>query len=90
MAIENVIKRNGTVVDFDENKIANAVKKAFINVYPMHSDKELQSKALNVAELVIDKINKTGKKEIEVEEIQNIVENVLMDADATVAKAYIL
>ncbi len=90
MAIENVIKRNGTIVDFDENKIANAVKKAFINVYPMRSDKELQSKALNVAELVIDKINKTGKKEIEVEEIQNIVENVLMDADATVAKAYIL
>jgi ribonucleoside-diphosphate reductase alpha chain len=90
MAIKNVIKRNGAVVDFDENKIANAVKKAFINVYPVQGDKELQDKALNVAELVIDRINKTGKKEMEVEEIQNIVENVLMDADATVAKAYIL
>ncbi len=76
-----VIKRNGSLVDFDNQKIENAIKKAFEAVGKPDRSKEL-------APLVTAKINKDI---IYIEEIQDIVEVVLMEAGEYVAaKAYIV
>ena len=83
-----VKKRDGTVVDFDKEKIYNAVLKAFNEVKP-NCDEQNGSDAKKVEISVVADINENKKDKISVEEIQDIVENNLMDYDKNVAKAYI-
>lgn len=79
-----VLKRNGQAADFDLNKIAVAIQKAF----------ESQKEAYNphVLECVQKKIEEKGENSsISVETIQDIVERALMNqGHFTVAKAFIL
>ena len=82
-----VIKRDKSVVDFDEKRIDYAVVKAFNAVNHDSADKE---KINQILEKIKKSIYDLGKKEISVEEIQDIVEKSLMDKDPMVAKAYIL
>jgi len=59
----------------------------------VHSEDEDQDNlriANDLADKVVNRINDTGKDAIEVEEIQDIVESVLMEADKAIAKSYIL
>lgn len=82
-----VIKRNGSEVPFDENKISTAIYKAMVEV---NGDKADKSLADCYASFIVSYINhtiKTGK--VSVEQIQDIVEDVLMGRDRTLAKAYI-
>ena len=81
-----VIKRDGRKVEFDKDKIREAVLKAFNEVYP-NTDEDNISEANNVCEAVCNNINKLN--EISVEQIQDVVENILMGYDTVVAKAYI-
>ena len=81
-----VIKRDGRKVDFDKDKIKEAVLKAFNEVYPNTGEDNI-SEANNVCKEVSDSIDKLN--EISVEQIQDVVENVLMGYDTVVAKAYI-
>ena len=83
-----VIKRNGDIVDFDRDKIYNAVLKAFIETHP-NMEKYNIDTAHRVTDFVIIKIGKCYNDQISVEEIQNIVERELMDYDKVVAQAYI-
>lgn len=84
-----VIKRNGDIVDFDKDKIYNAVLKAFTETRPNADVHYTSGSAYNVTAFVIGKINKCYNNQISVEEIQNIVERELMDYDKEVAQAYI-
>lgn len=84
-----VIKRNGDIVDFDKDKIYNAVLKAFTETHPNADVHYTSDSAYNVTAFVIGKINKCYNNQISVEEIQNIVECELMDYDKAVAQAYI-
>lgn len=84
-----VIKRNGDIVDFDKDKIYNAILKAFTETRPNADVYYTSSSAYNVTVFVIGKINKCYNNQISVEEIQNIVECELMDYDKAVAQAYI-
>ena len=84
-----VIKRNGDIVDFDKDKIYNAILKAFTETRPNADVYYTSSSAYNVTAFVIGKINKCYNNQISVEEIQNIVECELMDYDKAVAQAYI-
>lgn len=84
-----VIKRNGDIVDFNKDKIYNAVSKAFTETRPNADVYYTSSSAYNVTAFVIGKINKCYNNQISVEEIQNIVECELMDYDKAVAQAYI-
>lgn len=84
-----VIKRNGDIVDFDKDKIYNAVLKAFTETRPNADVHYTSGSAYNVTAFVIGKINKCYNNQISVEEIQNIVECELMDYDKAVAQAYI-
>lgn len=84
-----VIKRNGDIVDFDKDKIYNAVLKAFTETRPNADVHYTSGSAYNVTAFVIGKINKCYNNQISVEEIHNIVERELMDYDKEVAQAYI-
>ncbi|MCL5117304.1 MAG: adenosylcobalamin-dependent ribonucleoside-diphosphate reductase [Candidatus Marsarchaeota archaeon] len=90
MGIRNVIKRDGHRVPFDENKIKNAVMRAFSNVYIKNSEEKNEKAAKHIADNVTKIIEGLKVEELNVEEIQDLVEKELMEADANVAKAYIL
>lgn len=82
--MKQVIKRNGNKVDFDREKIVNAIEKAFLEVDGEITDKAHQ-KALEIANFVSE-IDAT----LSVEEIQDIVEDKLMASNRKdVARAYV-
>ena len=82
--MSHVIKRNGKKVKFDENKIINAIQKAFLEV-----DGEVTNVAHQKAKDIASYI-KGLEKTLSVEEIQDIVEDKLMaSARKDVARAYV-
>ena len=81
-----VVKRDGRVVNFDENKIIDAVLKAFNDV-----DDEITSAAKSKAKEISNYVIGLNKNELSVEDIQNIVEEKLMlSKRKDVARAYII
>lgn len=79
-----VIKRDGRKVEFDINKISEAVRKAYTEVYPNVN--------VYIDSIIADisgRIDDLGFSEITIEQIQDIVEKELMNDDKDVAKAYI-
>ncbi len=83
---QKIRKRDGRIVDFDQSKIANAVFKAFIAT-KTKDGKRGEDIANQVVEIIDKKI--TGIPGVE--DIQDIVEEVLIkNGYAGVAKAYIL
>ena len=83
-----VVKRDGSVVDFDENKIKTAIAKAYSEV---QSDITNEEKVISgITNNVVKELNKQFKnKNIPIETIQDIVENELMSINKDVAKLYI-
>lgn len=80
-----VIKRDGTRVLFDPNKIVAAINKAMISVDGSLYENET---AEDIAQIIASKLN---KNDITVESIQDSVEKELMHSERPdVAKAYIL
>ena len=83
-----VIKRDGSVTEFDIHKISRAIEKAFDSQNKITHSSIIDMLALKVTSDFDEKI-KDGK--IAVEDIQDSVEKVLSQAGyADVAKAYIL
>lgn len=81
-----VIKRDGRQVIFDENKIINAIEKAFKEV-----DGKLYIESKRTAIQINDYIKKIKKDTISVEEIQDIIEDQLMSGQRKdVAKAFVI
>lgn len=81
-----VIKRDGREVEFDKQKIINAVLKAFKEI-----DRNITVEATIEATEIADFISKTCCAELYVEDIQDIVEEKLMSSNRKdVAKAFIL
>ncbi len=80
-----VVKRDGRKAEFDENKIVQAILKAFKEV-----DGEMTALAKKNAAIIADLIKRLDT-ELSVEEIQDMVEDKLMSSDRTdVARAYII
>lgn len=79
----HVIKRDGTRVLFDPNKIVHAINKAMISAYGSVYESD-------TAEEIADLIGSRGV-DMSVEQIQDLVESYLMKSEyPEVAKAYIL
>ena len=81
-----VIKRNGTEVDFDVNKIIHAIEGANKEVKP------LDRLAPQVIEQIAREVEATAKfinRSVGVEEIQDLVERKLMEHNYDVAKCYV-
>ncbi len=83
-----IIKRDGSIAEFDKEKIKHAVLAAFDEVDGEITDYAI-SKADNIAEFVEEKADESDH-ELTVEEIQDLVENGLMSCKRKdVARAYI-
>ncbi len=78
-----VIKRDGTVVDFDRTKIEDAIQKAFKAIKAIDF-----AIAFSLVDNIILKLPSEGS--IQIENIQDLVENELMIVHVDAAKAYIL
>jgi len=88
MRLTKIEKRDGRIVDFDQNKITEAIFKAIRAV----GEKD-RSKAENLSNQVVKILEKEyGPHKIpNVEDIQDIVEKVLIEnGESKIAKAYIL
>ena len=86
--ITRVVKRDGRVVKFEQEKITKAVMKAFAE-----TNEGAQKDAQKVMDKIVQLLNKNYQKGNvpEIEEIQDLVERVLMILDfEETAKAYIL
>lgn len=82
----SVIKRDGSVEDFDIDKISNSIMSAAMMVGGEDSDL-----ADELADMVVDFIESNDIEEIESSDIQNIVEKTLIEeGHAATAKVYIL
>lgn len=86
-----VIKRDGTEVEFDKNKIKNAIKKAYIAEFVTITsyEKEIDLIVNSIVETIDSLDQYVGRSSIGVEEIQDLVETQLMYCRPQVAKAYI-
>jgi len=85
--MRSIRKRDGRLERFDSTKIANAIGKAFtaLGIVDARAPAELAQRAAKIAE------QRFSSQIPGVEDIQNLVEEVLIDAGyAEVAKAYIL
>lgn len=82
MVIKQVIKRNGSVVDFSKDKIKNAIKGAFRDINVEYDD--------NIYKSVIWYLRDLNKEVVNIEEIQDVIEKSLMKKHPEVAKAYIV
>ena len=82
-------KRNGEIVDFDQTKITNAIRKAFEGTgFPVSEEK--LGKITDQTAVTIQKLFPEDKTP-SVEDVQDIVERILMEGgDYVVAKSYIV
>lgn len=79
-----VIKRDGKKVEFNESKIAVAIKKGFDSLKTEGSDNRYTEKDINrVYNIVLEKIIEIQKDKIKIEDIQDMIEEVLKDNDYT-------
>jgi ribonucleoside-triphosphate reductase len=86
--IRKVVKRNGSIVPFNQKKIIEAVYKAF-----KETGEAGMKEAKQVSDKVFQMLNKSAKPGYipQIEEIQDMVERVLMILDfEETAKAYII
>ncbi|QNL43328.1 anaerobic ribonucleoside triphosphate reductase [Oscillibacter hominis] len=87
MTITKIRKRDGRMAEFDQEKIARAIGKAFDATYKPGQTEAARQLAAEVASI----LEVEGIDEPEVEHIQDLVERVLMDNGyIQTAKAYIL
>ena len=80
-----VIRRNGQVVNWNRNKVEIAIRKAFLS-------QEMDSApAVDIANMITQRIQKEGAQMIGIEELQDIVQEELMKSGHyKVAAAYVI
>ena len=87
MTLTKIRKRDGRLAEFNEEKIAGAIDKAFRATYKPGKEAE----ARRLADEVLSILEVEGEKQPGVEHIQDLVERVLMDNGyIQTARAYIL
>ncbi|MFN8769446.1 MAG: ribonucleoside-diphosphate reductase subunit alpha [Neisseriaceae bacterium] len=94
-SIYSVIRRNGNVVNFDPNKIAVAITKAYIAVHGVNSiaSNSVRDQIHTITNIVVTvlKNRRLNGGSIHIEEIQDQVELALMrNGEYEVARSYIL
>ncbi|MBE6152334.1 MAG: hypothetical protein E7165_03370 [Firmicutes bacterium] len=72
-----VVKRSGQRVEFNSTKIVVAIKKAFDQVIPLNSEKQINKTYEDVLNYINN--NYIDRKTINVEDIQDIIENKLKE-----------
>ena len=72
-----VVKRSGQRVNFNNYKIAVAIKNAFDNILDIYTEKDIN--IIYESVLLYIENNYMDRKTINVEDIQDIIENILKD-----------
>ena len=86
----NIIKRDGSIVEFDRNKIVQAINKAFIEVDGKIYEDDTSNSIADDIQRRVEFFTKNSTKKVSVEDIQNMVEEYLMESERKdVARAYI-
>lgn len=82
----NVIKRDGKIVEFNSDKIKQAITKAAERVNEMS-----EADVNRITEIVVNKCERSNSDQISVEQIQDLVEDTLLKSKFNkTAKSYIL
>lgn len=82
----DIIKRTGNLVEFDKQKIINAICRAYAELHP--NVDSVPEYAFIIAD-DIEELAKQSKESFTVERIQDLVEDSLMIYDPDVEKAYV-
>ena len=80
----NIIKKDGTLEEFNEQKIINAIKKSANRVMYEFSEKEFQL----ICDDIIKKISDYNLSMIPIQIMHNLVESALENINPSVAKSY--
>lgn len=90
--MQQVVKRDGKIVDFNSEKITNAIQKAAetTNEFNAHTARQLTRQVIDITRKMVEQ--KQGNlRAPSIEEIQDIVEYVLLSSDyKKTAKNYVL
>ena len=84
--IKYVIKRDGRKKDFLWDRIEQAIKNAYVDVYK--NEDKFKEEYNFLQPMIENELDKLGKEEVEVEEIQDVVVKVLNTVCKRVAKSY--
>jgi len=90
--MEQVVKRDGQIVEFNSEKITDAIAKAALvtKEFDKSTAKTLTDKVIELTQNLINKKN-DNLKAVSIEEIQDIVEYILLSSDyKKTAKSYML
>ena len=84
--IKYVIKRDGRKKEYNGEFIKQAIKNAYVDVYK--NEDKFKEEYNFLQPMLENELNKLGKEEVEVEEIQDVVVKVLNTVCKRVAKSY--
>ena len=84
--IKYVIKRDGRKKEFLWDRIKQAIKNAYVEVYK--NEDKFKEEYNFLQPMIENELDKLGKEEVEVEEIQDVVVKVLNTVCKRVAKSY--
>jgi len=90
--MEKVVKRDGKIVEFNSEKITNAIEKAasVTKEFDRSTAKNLTEKVVELTQQLVEKKSE-NLKAASIEEIQDIVEHILLSSDyKQTAKSYML
>lgn len=90
--MEKVVKRDGKIVEFNSDKITNAIEKAakVTKEFDSSTAKNLTEKVVELTQQLVERKSE-NLKAASIEEIQDIVEHILLSSDyKKTAKSYML
>lgn len=82
--IVKVIKKDGSLENFNVQKVIDAVGKSAYRALTKFTEEE----KCHICQTVIDKVNELGEEQIPIQIMHNIVESALEDVKPIVAKSY--
>jgi len=82
--IVKVIKKDGSLENFNVQKVIDAVGKSAYRALTKFTEEEKR----HICQTVIDKVNELGEQEIPIQIMHNMVESALEDVKPIVAKSY--
>ena len=82
--IVKVIKKDGSLEDFNVQKVINAVGKSAYRALTKFTEEEKR----HICQTVVDKVNEMGEEKIPIQIMHNIVESALEEVKPIVAKSY--
>ena len=84
--IKNVIKRDGRKKEYNGEFIKQAIKNAYVDVYK--NEDKFKEEYNFLQPMIENELNKLGKEEVEVEEIQDVVVSTLVKVNKYVGDSY--